>query len=62
VVGELGGGCVVDADSKFSQKILDISMAEIESAVEPDSVGNNIWRKSVPLIGIHGAILAISPS
>jgi hypothetical protein len=33
-------------------------MAEVESIVEPDSVGNDVWWKSVSLVSIHGPILA----
>jgi hypothetical protein len=32
-------------------------LAQIESVVEPDWVGNNIWREAMAFIGIHGAIL-----
>jgi hypothetical protein len=51
-----------DLDSHFPSKnkltcqyLLDIAMAEIESVVEPHSVGNDIWRKPMAFIGIHGA-------
>jgi len=33
-------------------------MAEVESIVEPDSVGNDVWWKSVSLVSIHAPILA----
>ena len=33
-----------DGDASFSQKIFDISVAEIEAIVEPDSVGDDIWQ------------------
>ena len=33
-------------------------MAEIETIVEPDSVGDDIWRESVALVGVHPMILA----
>jgi hypothetical protein len=61
-VGELGGGCVAESVSAFSQEILDIFVTEIESIVEPDRVGSYIWRELVTLTGIHGVILATSPS
>ena len=34
-------------------------MAQIEAVVEPDSVGDNIWRESVALAGIHPQILPV---
>jgi len=40
-------------------KIFNIPMAEIESVVEPDNAGNDIWRKPMALVGIHVPILAI---
>lgn len=33
-------------------------MAEVEPVVEPDSVGNDVWGKSVPFVGVHGLIPA----
>ena len=50
-------------DPSFSEKDFDKwsgtpAMAEIESLVLPDCVRNDIWRESVPLIGIHGPILS----
>ncbi len=39
---------------------VDISMAEIESIVEPDGVTDHIWWKSVTFLSIHTPILAIS--
>ena len=61
-MGEFGGGCLADGDTAFSEYILDIFVTEIESIVQPGCVTYDIWRESVTLIGIHGAILAISPS
>jgi len=49
-----------DDNSSFSQQIFDITVAEVESVVEPDGVANDIWRESVPLISIHTPILSIS--
>jgi hypothetical protein len=59
VAGEFGGGCVAESVSAFSQEILDIAVAQIEAIVEPDCIGNDIWRKSMALVCIHGPILAI---
>jgi hypothetical protein len=49
-----------DNDVSLRQDILDVAMAEIESVVEPDSVENDIRRKSVALVSIHWQILSIS--
>jgi len=51
-----------DGDASFCEEIFDISMAEVESVVEPDSLRNDIRRKSVTFICIHGPSLAISAS
>ena len=34
-------------------------MAEVESVVEPDGIGNDIWRESVAFIDAHGTSLSI---
>jgi hypothetical protein len=44
----------------FSQRILEIPVAEIEPIVEPDSVTDDIGRESVTFVRIHSPILAIS--
>jgi len=48
-----------DGDASFSQEIFDIAMAEIEAMVEPDGIGNDIWREPVALVYIHAPILSI---
>ena len=50
---------VADDDASLSQEILDIPMAELESIVEPDSIGDDIWRESVTCVGIHPPLLPI---
>ena len=52
-------GFSADGDASFSEKIFYIAMAEVESVVEPDGVGNDIWRESVAFVSIHPPILAI---
>ena len=47
-----------DDDAALGQEIFDISMAQIESIVEPDGVGDDIGRKSVALISIHRQIIS----
>ena len=51
-----------DDNATFSQEVFDIAVAKVEPAVEPDSTGNDIWRESVALIGVHLPILSISAS
>ena len=48
-----------DGNASLSQEIFDIPVAEIESVVEPDGVGNDIWREAVALIGVSSPILSI---
>ena len=48
-----------DRDAALSEQIFNISVAEIESIVEPDGVGNDIGRESVSFVGIHWPILSI---
>ena len=35
------------------QEIFDIAVTQIESVVEPDSVGDYVRRESVAFVGIH---------
>jgi len=51
-----------DSDASFGEKIFDITMAEVESVVQPDGVGNDIRRESVAFINSHGPSLPISGS
>ena len=48
---------VADCDSTFGQKVFDIPVAEIESIVEPNYVGNDIWWEAVTLVSIHRPII-----
>jgi len=48
-----------DSDPTLCQKVFNISVAEIESIVEPDGVGNDVRWKSVSLVCIHPPILSI---
>jgi hypothetical protein len=60
VVGEFGGGRVVNSVSALSQEIFDISVTEIEAVVQPDIIAHDVWQGSVTLVGIHPPILPIS--
>ncbi len=51
-----------DSDASFSQEIFNISVTEVESVVEPDGVGNDIWWESVTFVCVHPRILSISAS
>jgi hypothetical protein len=41
------------------EKIFNILVSRTEAIVEPDGIGNDIWRKSVASIGIQLPILSI---
>ena len=45
-------------DAPFSREVLDIAVTEIETIVEPDSVGNDIGRESVAFVRIHHQIIS----
>ncbi len=47
-------------DPPFSQEVYNIALSQVEAIVEPDSVGNDIGRESVALVGIHLPIRANS--
>jgi hypothetical protein len=49
------------ANTSFSQEVFNVTVAEIESVVEPNGgVTDNMGRESVTLVCIHGPILSIS--
>ena len=48
-----------DDNTPLSQDIFNVSVTEIEAILEPDSVGNDIWRKSVAFVGFHPPSLSI---
>jgi hypothetical protein len=49
-----------NCDASFSEQVFDISMAEVESVVEPDGVRNDVGRESMAFICVHLPILTIS--
>jgi hypothetical protein len=49
-----------DGDASFGEQVFYISVAEVEAIIEPHGIGNDIWRGSMALIGIHGPILSSS--
>lgn len=50
----------INGDSALGQHIFDGTLAQVESVIQPDRLGKDIWRKSVAFIDIHGPILATS--
>ena len=46
-----------DDDASLCQKIFDVTVTQIESVVEPDSVRDHIWRELVAFIGFNVPIL-----
>jgi hypothetical protein len=50
------------SDAAFGKEVFDIALAEIESVIEPNGIGNHIWRESVTRISIYAPILPISAS
>ena len=48
------------SDAPFNQEIFNVSVAQVEAIVEPDSIGNDIWWESVSFIDSHQPILPIS--
>jgi hypothetical protein len=48
-----------DSNASFGEQIFNVAVAEVEARVEPDSIGNDIGRESVPFIDVHAPILAI---
>ena len=46
-----------DENTPFSEQIFDISVAQVESVVEPDGIADDVRWESVALVGVHGLIL-----
>ena len=51
---------VADGDATLSKKVFNISMAQVESVIQPNCIADDIGRESLTLVGIHGPILANS--
>ena len=49
----------LNGDTTFGLYVFNISMAEIESVIEPASVTDDICGKPVAFLGGHGPILSI---
>ena len=50
-------GFVANNDASLREQVFDITIAEVESMVEPDRVTDDVGRKSVTLISIHRQII-----
>ena len=57
---EADGHTATDSDASLSEQVFNIPVAQIESAVEPDCIGNDVWWLSVAFVCIYRSILAIS--
>ena len=55
-------GLMADGDASLSQKVFNITMAEIESVVEPKCVADDLRWEPMALVSIHAPILSISGS
>ena len=53
---------VTDSDTSLSKKVFYITVAQIESIVEPDGIADDIGWEPVTFVDIHGPILARSIS
>jgi len=50
-------GLTAHCDALFSKDIFDISVTQVEAAVKPDGLTNDVGWKSVAFVGIHPPIL-----
>ncbi len=53
-------GFAADGDASFGKQIFDVAVTQIESVVQPDSIGNDICWESVAFVCVHLLILPIS--
>ena len=56
------GGLSGPADTSLGQDIFNVSVEKIESKVRPDSIGNDVWRAPMAVIGIHSPVLPVKAS
>jgi len=47
-----------DGDASLDQNIVDITVTQVESIVEPDGVGDDVWGEAVSFIGVHPEIVS----
>jgi len=53
-------GFSTDDNPSFSEQILDISMTQVESEVQPDRVTNDFRWEAVAFVCVHPLIVSIS--
>ena len=51
-----------DCDASFGQEILNISMTQVETKVQPNGIADDFKRESMAFVGIHPPMLAIMAS
>ncbi|MFT4873377.1 hypothetical protein [Congregibacter sp.] len=51
-------GLAADNDASLGLQVFNVSMAKVETIVEPDGVGNDVWWESVALVCIHRRIIS----
>ncbi len=47
-----------EGDASFGQEIFDVTVAKVESEIQPDSVTDDIGRESMTFVGIHPRIVS----
>ena len=53
---------MADCDASSSEKVFDITVAQVEFEIQPDSIADDIGWESVTFVCIHGLILVIEAS
>ena len=51
-----------NGDASLGQEVLEIAVTQVEAIVEPDGIGNDIWRESMTLVSIRDPIVSIRSS
>jgi hypothetical protein len=49
----MADGFSTNGGAAFGKQVFYVSMADVESAAEPDRIADDVWRKSISLIGVH---------
>jgi len=50
-------GLVADTNAAFGKQVFDVTIALVESMIEPNGVTDDIGRKSVTFLSIHHQII-----
>ena len=51
-------GFIADSDTSFGKEIFNVTMAEVETIIEPDGITDDVGWESVTLVCIHRPILS----